>query len=306
MKITNKQSVLVLASAADRVAVPALEAALGHRDPEVRIAAVNALRNRGEPGFYALLRAAAHGNRHQRQAAVTCLGDLRDVRALQPLLASLVNDRRERKSRTVGRFCLAAIVTCLNIQAAVPLWAETFRTDAELQICAARALGNLGDVRAVLPLIDLARESDFGARAAARSALLLLLPSVSELPADRVRSLGANAIAQIASLLSDHDEPLVRQALATLCAIGDRQAIPAVERLSGAIERPYLHQEARRVLVVLNDRAESEQLRTSLLRGSRLPSVPSEGQLLRPAAATRDPERAVGQLLRPVGDNDNP
>jgi HEAT repeat protein len=304
MKVDNRQTIRALSAASDAIAVPFLQKALGHRNADVRHAAAEALQARGDAGFYALLRAAAHGNYQQRLEAVICLGAMRDARALQPLLACLENDRRERKSRSIGRFLLATVVSCLNVEVAVPLWAMTFSASTDLQICVAQALGNLSDLRALLPLIRLARDSHYGVRAAARDALLLLLPHVATLPRDQVRALGANAIPELASLLFDHDEPLVRQALNALAAIGDRQAISAVERLMQIGQRPYLHQEAQRLLAILRERAAQEEQRTILLRGSRPPSLASGADLLRAAI----PDHMVGtppeQLLRSADRRD--
>jgi HEAT repeat protein len=288
------------------MALPALETALGHRDSAVRAAAVAALQARGEAGVYALLRAAAHGNRRQRQEAVMSLGTMRDVRALQPLLASLANDRRERRSRSMGRFCRAVIVACFSFEVAAPLCEATMYADAELQICAAEALGNLGDVRALLPLIGLGREPHVEVCKAARNALHQLLPRVAELPPHHVRVLGTNVVPELASLLYDHDVVLVRLTMAALYAVGDGQAIPALSRLATAAERPYLHQEARHLLAVLTEREAHERLRTTLLRGSRIPTMaagPASQQLLRSAATCQERAQAPFHLLRPVGED---
>ena len=296
------QAIRSAASAPDPAAVPHLIRALGHRNEQLRLAAASAIPAYGEAGFYGLLRAAAHGNRRQRQEAVNCLGRSHDVRALQPLLAALENDRRERTKRTVLLGICAVMVTSFFGLFAGPMWAVTFNAERELQVCAAQALGNLGDVRAILPLIRLAQEKNPAVRMSAHNALLRLLPLAAELKPDQARLLGANAVAALSNLLSCRDERLIRETMAVLYAIGDRQAIPAVQRLTADPYLEYLSQEAERLLSVLRERAAQEELRTTLLRGSREARGTSGGHLLRPAAGASDAPLLAEGLLRPVGE----
>jgi HEAT repeat protein len=284
--------------------LPCLIAALGHRDARMRDAALAALPAYGDAGVYALLRAAAHGNRWQRREAVACLGEWRDVRALQPLLAALENDRRERNARTALRFLCATAATLVFDPLAAPLWAQPFTPDTELQVCAARALSNLGDVRAILPLIRLGRERHAEVRFAAHDALMQLLPRAAELSPEQARALGPNAVLEIASLLTLGDEPLVRWALAVLHVIGDGQALPAVHRLAWNSDWPYLNREADRLAEVLIARAAREQLRTSLLRGSRGPQGSASAQLLRPVGSQPTSIPSL-HLLRPCPPDTN-
>ena len=175
--------------------VPLLIAALGSSNERLRRAAHDALPVFGEPSMLALLRAAAHGRGRVREEAVGCLGEWRDVRALQPLLLALQNERKERKTHAAAMVvfaCCAALTLRSGFNPA--WWSDKIRGSGELRVRACRALGNLGDVRAIAPLIPMARGREQDVVIAARMALSQLLPLAGQLPPENARLLGPDGI----------------------------------------------------------------------------------------------------------------
>src|SRR5262249_6950807 len=74
----------------DERAIPPLVALLGHE--EVSQAAVDALLAFGAPAIGPLMEVLGNGNGTARQAAATALGELRDTRAVEPLIEVMQTD----------------------------------------------------------------------------------------------------------------------------------------------------------------------------------------------------------------------
>ena len=282
--------------------VPLLIAALGSGNEGLRRAAHDALPVFGEPSMLALLRAAAHGRGRIREEAVGCLGEWRDVRALQPLLLALQNERKERKTHAV---LMAFIALC----AAVTLrsgfdpawWSAQIRGSTELRVRACRALGTLGDVRAIAHLIPMARGTEYEVMIAARLALSKLLPIVAQMPSDSARLLGPDGIPLLISLLPDLDEPLVCMILRALLAIGDHRALRGIQQVANDPRRPHARWEAVQVLPILYARFQQEQARSTLLRGAEAPRTRTADALLRPVQDA--PHAYPDELLRAAHKN---
>ncbi len=127
--------------------VPILIEALEDRVMTANVAAV--LRDIGKPTVPDLLRALQHEDPAVRDGAAFTLGQIRDTRAVEPLI-ELLKD-------TEHGFTI--------------LWNDGSRNFMPVASAAARALGEIGDRRAVKPLIELL-DSDAGNLAAeAESAL---------------------------------------------------------------------------------------------------------------------------------------
>lgn len=264
--------------------VPHLIQGLGSRDMGIQRAARGALPAFGEAAMIALLRAAARERGIVREEAVGCLGEWGDVRALQPLLLALKHDRRDRNLHLALRFMVAVAGSLLARypHEAENLWAQV-KSETRLRIQACAALGRLGDVRAVVPLVEMARTQDRDVGVAARQALGLLLPIVAILPPEQARVLGPEGVPALLTLLDDLDEPLARLTLTALRAVGDGRAIAGVSRLAADRSRPWVQHEAISLLSLLQARTAQEQARSTLLRGTSPPQTRTPDALLRPA-----------------------
>ncbi len=310
--------------------MPLFVRTLGDRNPELQQAAGNALLLLGEAGFQATLRAAAHGTKRQREEAVVALGAWGDVRAVGPLLLALHHDGKERRlrnlrlfltmvgyqivrdrSRLGGRLALEweSISPAARGLTASPLpnegrygwnWYLAAKQDVVLRTRAAAALGRLGDVRAVVPLIRLMHDGDLEVVDAAQNALCLLMPIAALSPA-LFRSLGEAAPLALAGLLSSASEPLARSTLAALCVCCDPRTLPAVQRLAEDPTRPVVQAAAIHLASQLHERAAQQQMSATLLRASTSPHGSDPDQLLRAAQGTLPSTTDGSQLLRPTG-----
>jgi hypothetical protein len=282
--------------------VPLLIAALGSGNERLRGAAHDALPAFGEPSMLALLRAAAHGRGRIREEAVACLGEWRDVRALQPLLLALQNERKERNAHTVIMIAFAACAAVSLRSGFDPAWwSARIRGSTELRVRACRALGNLGDVRAIAPLIPMARGKEPEVAIAARLALSQLLPIAAQMPPGDARMLGPDGILLLISLLPDLDEPLVCMTLRALGALGDHRALREVQQVANDPRRPHACWEAAHILPVLYARVQQEQARSTLLRGAEPPHTRTADSLLRPVQDA--PHSYPDELLRATHKN---
>jgi HEAT repeat protein len=141
----------------------------------------------------------------------------------------------------------------------------TALTDPESRTWAASYLGKLGDPAAIPALMRLLGARDFQARAAAARALAklgateavpALLDSVERGPEDVMRAWAIDSLGKIGSreavrklidVLGSSDERLRWTAAVALGAIGDKQAIPALEA-AATRERFFVRRRYRRVI----------------------------------------------------------
>ena len=86
---------------------------------------------------------------------IIALGDLRNVREVEPLIAML-----EDSDADVRWASAKALGDIGDVRAVEPLISRLEDPDADVRWAAAHALGGLGDVRAVEPLIPLLKDSD--------------------------------------------------------------------------------------------------------------------------------------------------
>ncbi len=151
-------AVQALAALRDPVATPALAAILSDDSREVVMAALEALGALGDPAtVYAVLDKCRDPVISIRVAAIKALGALRDPRALSTLAQML----REQPTE-VKRAALRAIAA-IGDPAAVDLLLAllAFGEGDEVLSGVIRVLGQLGDARAVAPLLSFARQSGY-------------------------------------------------------------------------------------------------------------------------------------------------
>jgi HEAT repeat protein len=127
-------------------------------NPETRLKAAVQLASAGDPRAIPILITALKDDQFWiiRKTAVEALGELRDFRALEPLLAALTDESpgvREAAARGLGKM--------RNPQAAEPLLKLLDTTQPwSLRMAAVEALGEIGDPQAVEPLLDILRSGD--------------------------------------------------------------------------------------------------------------------------------------------------
>lgn len=152
----------------------------------------------GRPAVETLIDALRHPDSLVRQLATRGLGQIRDLRAVEPLIAAL-------KGREDGRAVAAEALGQIDDERAVdPLIAALKDSGPAVRAAAARSLGQLGDVRAVDRLIAELRDHEPVVRAAAAGALgeIADLRAVDPLIAalrgrEDVRGPAASALGQI-------------------------------------------------------------------------------------------------------------
>jgi len=160
-------------------AVPALGKMLTVGEPDMRVAAVNALTDIGSPGAMQMLeRAVADEDREVRIAAVRALG-ARGVRSALPRIEVAIKGRDLRDGNLTekmaffeayGMLCGDAGITLLDGL----LHAKGFmgkRDDSEIRACAAMALGKIGSPKAMESLNKAATEKDVIVRNAVSRAI---------------------------------------------------------------------------------------------------------------------------------------
>lgn len=314
-RFRTAEQIEISARSGDRAFLPLLIRALGDQDPALQRAACDALPKMGEAGFQAVLRAAAHGNKRERESAVWMLGTWGDVRAVGPLLLALHHDGKERRLRNLGLLVTMVGYNILIFAGGLYSGANPFfltdrydwnwyleaKWDVALRTRAAIALGRLGDVRAIVPLTHLMRDDAAGVSNAAQVALCQLMPLAAALSPDQFRTLGDDAALALAGLLATASEPLARSTLAALSVCCDPRTLPAVQAVAADQTRPVVQTMAQHLALRLQEHAAQEQLRTTLLRGSASPHGSAPDQLLR-AAHGMPPSSVDGsQLLRPTG-----
>lgn len=288
-----------------------LKAGLRSGEEPIRHASARALAQCGEPGLLILLRTTAHGRRRERLAAVVCLGECQDVRAVAPLLEALSHDTTERTLRRSGRVLMALFVSALAsfftprnrtlLDGADEwidgVWQNALEPEVELRVTAATALGQIGNVRALLPLIRLVHHHEAAVKNAASYAAERLIGTACALPEQAVHSLGSDVTMELISLLAEADEPLKRQVIDLLARIGDPRALPAAERVAQDLSRPHLAQAAKELCDHLRERARQDNARTTLLRAA-VPLRPhQQTELVRPCLADGAPHSAQEPIL---------
>lgn len=243
-------------------------------------------------------------------------------KAIDPLLRLIDNEgkKRERRMKMVGVIAVAFTLLALLEMTFLDFWLESgqmhhgimllillvilsFGKPSKMHKRAARALARIDDLRVVGPLLEALEMGDTYSHAAAADALKRLLP---RLRADHAELLNENQFNCLLRALRNNDAHLVIAILQALEQIGDRRALPEVERLADAEAFTHTQQRikdaANECLPALIDKTVRERAGQRLLRPSTAPGE-AEETLLRPAQgmASIDPQL----LLRPMNASDD-
>ena len=216
-------AVHLLGKLGDARAVKPLINALGARERYVRNAAAKALVKIGDArAVEPLINALGDGDSVVRQVAAEGLGKLGEGRAVEPLITALGGEKED----ILHEFPLALSLGLI----------KAMDEEKDVRRAAAEALGNLGDSRAVEPLIKALGDKDDGVRWAAANALGKLGDSRAVEPVIRalgntdraVRRAAAEALNSLGepkwkTLVKGDDEDWAR-----LGASGDTRAVPVL------------------------------------------------------------------------------
>jgi HEAT repeat protein len=185
--------------------VAGLIKALRHRDLEIQWRAAESLGKLGPYGMDSLLVALKRRNKDIRLGVIEALGQIRDTRAVPPLISSLSDP------------------------------------DNEIRWEAALALGEIGDAAALDPLSYTLKDNDRYVRYGAALALEKMgwkpdntaqaaLYSVARQDWDSVVSYGEDAVRALRLALRDNDSSVRLDVIRTLGRIGSERAIPSLVR----------------------------------------------------------------------------
>lgn len=168
----NAESVRIHAAEAlgkigDARAVDPLTQALEDSDSAVRSTATQALGRIGKPGVESLIEALKSGDEGVRMYAAKGLGEIKDTRAITPLIEAL-----KIKTRWGGAEGSAAqALTDIGEPAVEPLIQVLKDSDENVRLLTTITLGDIGDTRAVDPLIQTLKDSNKKVQRAAAKAL---------------------------------------------------------------------------------------------------------------------------------------
>ncbi len=167
--------------------------------------------------------------------------------------------------------------------------------DLRVRKAAATALGRIGTLDCIPPLVRAALGRQRGARAASVEALRSLLPGI---PPSAYPEHAADLSPALRKLLRHPDTALVLLALDAVEKAGDGSCLSAVRRRAEFGRADAVRQRAAALLALLQARRESERLAATLLR----PAEPDAASTLLRAAPSSptDPEL----LLRPAESDD--
>jgi HEAT repeat protein len=204
----------------------------------------------------------------QRWRAAAALGDLGDLRAVQPLIAALGDQESRVRWRAAG-----ALGDLGDLRAVEPLIAALRDRNRWVRWRAAEVLGDLGDPRAFEPLLAALGDQNVQERSVAARALGQLG--------------GRRAVEPLIRALRDGHWNVRRRAAEALGRLGDPRA---VEPLIDALEdgNPFVRRAAAQALGQLGDPRALERLRDALQcedGGMRMMAAQALGQLGEPAPA---------------------
>lgn len=253
-ELTRQKAAEALGKIRDKRASEALLLALKDPDSEVQRLATNALARIGDPVVGPLIQALSNESRWVKGGAADALGQIRDPRAVEPLLYVLSTDT----DRWVRAEAAKALGKIGDPRAVEPL-IHILPTDAHVGSSVAIALAEIGDKRAVEPLIRILDDTDrieiatdkdtnrsFWASAAQALGYIGDLRAVDPL-IHALQPAHVNSIGLIDVALSD---------------IGD----PAVQPLINALEsgNKYIRYRAARALGYIGDARASKPLTAAL------------------------------------------
>ena len=226
-----------LGKSGERRAIPALEAALRDNDYLVRLSAISAL---GRLYPLAILKALGGEDAQGRREAAQALGQERDPRFVEPLIALLADE-----SPMVTIAAVSSLGQLGDKRATAALVDILHDGSPQERMAVARALGQLEDERAAPPLMKCL--SDPHPKVRRRAALVL-------------GKLGSNqAVEPLIELLTDHDSQIRMAAAKALGQLEDRRAVkPLITLLSDSMHR--VRSAVAKALGALGDRRATEPL----------------------------------------------
>lgn len=176
------KSAIALGEIGDQRAIGPLISLLCDHDRFVKSRAAYALGLIGEPAVDPLLRALCEGDGNLRWGAAIALGKIRNPRTIEPLIRALAD--KYENVRAEAAISLAA----MGKAALEPLIRFLKFSDKSVRIEVVTALGELKDVDAIQPLIQMLENADEEERKAIADALdAILIPAVAPL-ARRLRN----------------------------------------------------------------------------------------------------------------------
>ena len=206
-----------------------LIAQISSSDVEARLDAVLQLSSLGDPRAVSALKSACNdGSQLVRAAAVTGLARFGDLENAPTVVALLSTD----KSAFVRKMAAYALGILKTPSALAALKVALQDKDSEVRGAAAVSLGKYRDPSTMTPLIASLKDRSSFVREQASRALGLIGESARP------------AVPALIGLLEGDDDPAVhREAATALGSIGDRSAIPALERAS-QLPDPHLSRAA--------------------------------------------------------------
>ncbi|GHO84567.1 HEAT repeat domain-containing protein [Dictyobacter formicarum] len=211
-----------------------------------------------------------HPQQQRRLETIYALAELKDERAIKPLIALFEDE--------VGEISLTAatVLAAFGSVALEPLLAALASKSVDLRYCAAEALGELGDKRAVVALLIATRDEDQYVRAQAAEALgklgdyravepliLMLHDEYTDARSKAAEALGLlcdyRAVTPLILALNDKKERVRIEAIHALALLGDSSAIgPLLTLLPDSLY--YERIEIIEALGALNDEQAIEPL----------------------------------------------
>lgn len=129
---------------------------LADEDELVRIQIAESLEGIGEPAVEALIEALTHDDKNIRRCSAKVLGEIRDERAIEPLIVNLKDSNKWVRRETSGA------LSKMGEPATDPLIHLLDDPDWKVRGAAAWALGRIGSKNAVEPLIKSLLEDENG------------------------------------------------------------------------------------------------------------------------------------------------
>jgi HEAT repeat protein len=152
--LVRKEAAQALGSIGGKEAVAGLIAALKSVTVELNERIAQELVKLGETAVMPLIAMLSGDSEGIMWKAATILGEIGDKRAVKPLIALLLDDSKDECDR--GNYVATALGEIVNAEAVDPLIELALkREENTLKCMSIRALGNIGDDRAVEPLIQI-------------------------------------------------------------------------------------------------------------------------------------------------------
>ncbi len=226
-------------------AVGPLIIALQGKDIQIRIASAGVLGQIGDSSAVdPLINALQDGDTSLRQMAAIALANMKDARAVKPLIAALRNNDEGVRSAAmealvdIGAPAVEPLISALYDDVTYVVLEDA--TQLYVRQEAALALGRIGDIRAVQPLIDALADDDLYFRRDAAFALSLM---------------GKSALDPLISQLNNIDSGVVRESAWALGQIKDPHAVEPLISVIQHGDTPMRGQAAFEALNAMGDAA---------------------------------------------------